>query len=405
MKRSCASALILVLTVFALTGCRRAGVKSGRPSEAGLSDAQLKRIDGLMLDAVKRGDIPGAVVIVGRKGRVAYRRAFGSSQVVPRRLPMTTDMMFDLASLTKPVATATSILILAEQGRISLSEKVRDFVPEFEPFQDESGTPADEPVRLWHLLTHTSGLPPYVPSTDAEGVKKLFGDFVSTADLAAAIARLPKSDPPGRAFHYSCLGYITLAHILHRVTGRTLAEFAAEHIFKPLGMKHTMFNPASVLRERCVPTQVLEGKPLRGVVHDPLARLQGGISGNAGLFSTADDLAVFCQMLLDRGTHKGRRILSPLSVERMTEVFPGADFAGRGLGWDLDSAYATNGGDLFGPKSFGHTGYTGTSVWVDPETRTFLVFLTNRVHPDDKGSIVALRSRLANVVAAAVTEK
>lgn len=405
MRRTCASALILVLAFFALAGCRRSGVKSGRPSEAGLSSGQLKRVDTLMLDAVKHGDIPGAVVIVGRKGRVAYRRAFGSSQVVPGKKPMAVDMLFDLASLTKPVATATSFLILAEQGRVSLTEKVGDFIPDFEPYKDETGKPADEPVRLWHLLTHTSGLPPYFPSTEAEGIEKIFGESVTTADLTAAIARLPKSDPPGRAFHYSCLGYITLAHILHQITGRTLADFAAEHIFGPLGMKHTMFNPGAGLRERCVPTQVLEGKPLRGVVHDPLARLQGGISGNAGLFSTADDLAVYCQMLLDRGIFKGRRILSPLSVERMTEVFPGASFAGRGLGWDLDSGYATNGGDLFGPRSFGHTGYTGTSVWVDPETRTFLIFLTNRVHPDDKGSIVALRSRLANVVAAAVTEK
>jgi len=404
--------LLFAALLFLPSGaCRKAGVKSAKPSETGLSPARLKRVDVLINDAVRRGEIPGAVVLVGRKGRVAYRRAFGSSQLVPGKAPMSEEMMFDVASLTKPVATATSIMILVEQGRISLGEKVRDFVPGFEPYKDESGKPSAEPVRIWHLLTHTSGLPAYWPSIKEEGgtlsedSKKEIGESVSPAGLAELIAGLPKTDPPGRVFRYSCLGYITLAHIVQVVSGRNLADFAAENIFKPLGMKHTMFAPPPRMSDKCVPTQLVEGKPLRGVVHDPLARLQGGVSGNAGLFSTADDLAVFCQMMLDKGTHNGRRILSPLSVERMTEVYPGASFAGRGLGWDLDSGYATCGGDLFGPKSYGHTGYTGTSIWIDPETRTFVIFLTNRVHPDDQGTIVALRSRLANVVAASVVEK
>ncbi|MBN2199877.1 MAG: beta-lactamase family protein [Candidatus Aminicenantes bacterium] len=371
----------------------------------------MKRVDALMTDAVLRGDIPGAVVVVGRKGRVVYRRAFGASQLVPKKLPMSEDLMFDMASLTKPLATATSILILVEQGRISLSEEVRDFVPGFGPPPDAEGQPPEEPVRIWHLLTHTSGLPAYLPPTEGEGgplagdIESLIGGSATTSRLAVLIAGLPRTDPPGRVFRYSCLGYITLAHILQHVTGRSLDEFAAENVFKPLGMKHTMFAPPPNLRDKCVPTQLLGGEPLRGIVHDPLARLQGGVSGNAGLFSTANDLAVFCQMMLDKGTHNGRRILSPLSVERMTEVFPGASFAGRGLGWDLDSGYASCGGDLFGPKSYGHTGYTGTSVWIDPETRMFLIFLTNRVHPDDQGSIAVLRSRLANVVAASMVGK
>ena len=155
----------------------------------------------------------------------------------------------------------------------------------------------------------------------------------------------------------------------------------------------------------CVPTEVIDGKPLTGFVHDPLARLQAGISGNAGLFSTADDLAIFAQMMLNEGEINGVRILSPLSVARMTEIYPAVKFSGRGLGWDLNSAYSSNGGDLFGPNSYGHTGYTGTSIWIDPDTKTTVIFLTNRVHPDDKGAIVALRSKVANIVAGAIVKK
>jgi len=172
-----------------------------------------------------------------------------------------------------------------------------------------------------------------------------------------------------------------------------------------LGMDHTFYNPPPKLLDRCVPTLVIDGKPLLGVVHDPLARLQGGISGNAGLFSTADDLAIFSQMILAKGEWKGRRILSPLSVERMTSVYPKAPGAGRGLGWDISSAFASNGGDIFGPHSFGHSGYTGTSIWIDPETETVVIFLTNSIHPDNTGKIIPLRSRVANIVASAIVKK
>jgi len=396
--------LILVALLLAGMSCQKTRLPSGQASESGMSQDQLNRIDVILKEAIRRGEIPGAVVVVGRKGKVVYRRAFGLSQVVPQALPMAKDMIFDLASLTKPVATAPSIMILAEQGRLSLTEKVKDYVPEFEPYLDETGKPGED-ARLWHLLTHTSGLPPYLSSTDPAELEKMLGPSIATADLVAIIAKLKKSDPPGKAFHYSCLGYITLAHIIRQITGQTVAQFAAEHIFRPLRLEHTFYNPPAAFKDKCVPTQVLDGNPLRGIVHDPLARLQGGVSGNAGLFSTADDLAVFCQMILNKGTFEGKKILSPLTVERMTEVYPQAAFAGYGLGWDLDSDYSTNGGDLFGPRSFGHTGYTGTSMWIDPETDIFLIFLTNRIHPDDKGSIVALRSRLANVVAAALLTK
>ena len=372
-----------------------------KPEDVGMSSARLGSLDTVIGEALERHDFPGAVLLVGRGGRVVYRRAFGLSQTVPQNRPMDSDLIFDLASVTKPVATAASIMVLVERGRLRLWDKVKDFIPEFTPYITVRGFPGED-ARLYHLLTHTSGLQPY---TDAKDVAAKYGTPCPTETLVRHIARMRKQAPPGTAFIYSCLNYITLAQIVRQVSGQDIAAFVAETIFRPLGMEQTCFNPPAELVPRCVPTQVEEGKPLRGVVHDPLARLQGGISGNAGLFSTADDLAVFCQMLLNRGEYGGRRILSPLAVERMTEIYPRVGAAGRGLGWDLATDYATVRGDLFGAESYGHSGYTGTSVWIDPETATFVIFLTNRVHPDDKGDIISLRSKVANVVAAAILEK
>ena len=388
------------LACLLLCQCRLEPRGLTKPEEVGMSSPRLRQLDVIIEEAIARKDFPGAVVLVGRKGKTVFRKAYGESQLVPKKVPMEAEMIFDLASITKPVATATSIMILAEQGRVSLDEKVKDYVPGFATYVDEMGKPAED-ARLWHLLTHTSGLPPY---TDAAEVEKTYGRPCPTEQLVSYIAQLKKCDPPGTAFHYSCLGYITLAHILKKITGQTIAEFSQENIFGPLEMKHTFFNPQEKFREFCVPTQVIEGKPLVGIVHDPLARLQGGISGNAGLFSTAEDLAVFVQVVLGRGEFKGVRILSPLTIERMTSVWPKAAFAGRGLGWDLDSGYSTSGGDLFGSNSYGHTGYTGTSIWIDPDTNTYIIFLTNRVHPDDKGAVIAMRSRVANVVAGAIID-
>jgi CubicO group peptidase (beta-lactamase class C family) len=291
-------------------------------------------------------------------------------------------------------------MILVERGKLSLYDKVRDYVPEFSVYEDEKGQKGEE-ARLWHLLTHTSGLPAY---TSAEEVARLYGAPCPTEALVKHIATLKKEFPPGKDFRYSCLGYITLAYIIQKVTGKDIATFARENIFLPLGMKKTFFNPPPELKGQCVATEVISGKPLIGIVHDPLARLQGGISGNAGLFSTADDLALFARMMLNQGELNGQRILSPLSVRRMTEIYPEVLFSGRGLGWDVNSPYSTSRGDLFGRSSYGHTGYTGTSIWIDPETKTFIIFLTNRVHPDDKGVIIPVRSRVANLVAAAIIQ-
>jgi CubicO group peptidase (beta-lactamase class C family) len=395
--------MAVLMVCLAFAACGRKNIPSGNAADVGMDGDRLKLASAVVREAVERRDVPGAVLLVLRKGKTILREAFGDSQWVPERKPMTADMIFDLASLTKPIATATAVMILAERGQLSLNEKVNTFIPEFAPFTDEKGK-AGEDIRLWHLMTHTSGLPPY---TDAAEVEKLYGNPCPVESLVIHIGRLPKTDPPGSKFTYSCLNYITLAAIAKKITRKTIAEFAAQTIFKPLGMAHTFYNPPAEFLKLCVPTLVIDGRPLIGVVHDPLARLQGGISGNAGLFSTADDLAVFAQMMLNKGEYNGVRILGPLAVERMTSVYPKALAFGRGLGWDLTSPYASVAGDLFSTASYGHSGYTGTSMWIDPETQTAVILLTNWVHPDEKskGSIIALRGRVANAVAAAITSK
>jgi len=386
------------------------------PEKVGMSSSRLRRLDVIINKAILNYEFPGAVVIVGRHGKVVFQKAYGQSQLKPAAHPMQYSMLFDLASITKPVATATSIMILVERGEIRLQDKVKDFIPEFKLYENiketaenpaaveeeiEDNEPAQDALLL-HLLTHTSGLPPYIKEDEA---KEILGSTCSTEELVGMISGLDKLNPPGEEFRYSCLGFITLAHIIEQVSGLSVDEFAQRNIFQPLNMRHTMFNPPPELKKMCVPTEILEEHLLIGIVHDPLARLQGGVSGNAGLFSTADDLAVFAQMLLNKGEFRKRRVLSPLTVERMTEIYRKLFFAGRGLGWDLESSYSSNTGDLFGPYAIGHTGYTGTSICIDPETGTFIIFLTNRVHPDDSGNITSLRSKVANVVAAAIIKK
>jgi|Deesub1362B_J571_1020462.scaffolds.fasta_scaffold00001_585 CubicO group peptidase (beta-lactamase class C family) len=369
------------------------------PQQVGLSAVQLNQLETVIKAAIQAKDIPGAVICVGRKGKIVYWRAYGWSQLLPVKKKMSRGMIFDLASLTKPIATATSIMILVERGQIRLRDKVKQFVPSFRAYQGKEGEEKD--ALIWHLLTHTSGLPPYA---QVEEIQKSFGRPCQLEQMVNYIAHLEKLSPPGKTFRYSCLGFITLAYIVEKVSGEKFDVFARRHIFQPLGMTKTFFNPPEEMKSSCVPTEKLPDGILQGIVHDPLARLLGGVSGNAGLFSSAEDLALFAQMMLNQGQLEGVRILSPLSIRRMTEVFPLASFAGRGLGWDLSSAYASPRGDLFGPRSYGHTGYTGTSLWIDPETQTFIILLTNRVHPEDKGSVTSLRTRVANIVAAAVLE-
>lgn len=368
-----------------------------KPEAVGMSATHLTRLDTLLNAAVKSKQIPGAVIVVGRHGKIIVRKVFGLAQLVPGERTLKIDDIFDLASITKPVATATAVMQLVEEGKLRLLDKVNQFIPEFSTWVDSTGKKG-EPAQIYHLLTHTSGLAPY---TNAAAVEQKFGKSCPDS-LVQHIARMPKNSPAGARFEYSCLGFITLGEIVKQISGVPLNEFVEQRVFQPLGMHDTRFLPPQSEASRLVPTEVIQGVPLLGTVHDPLARLMGGISGNAGLFSTADDLAIFAQMLLQKGEYQGVRVLQPLTVERMTTVYEKVAHAGRGLGWGIYCDYSSNKGDLFPPGGFGHTGYTGTSVWIDPATDSFVILLTNRVHPNDKGSVVQLRSYVANVVAAAI---
>ncbi|MBN1543595.1 beta-lactamase family protein, partial [candidate division KSB1 bacterium] len=340
-----------------------------------LCSARLRQIDRVVEKAIAREDIPGAVVLVGRRDSLLYLRAFGYSQLLPDSIAMTVDRRFDMASVTKPVVTATSILILAERGQLRLTDRISDYVPEFSRFTIADSIPAQE-ARIWHILTHTSGLPAY---TSAEAAADSLGQPCRTADLVRYIARLPKHSAPGERYVYSCLGYITLGHIVQVVTGKDLHQFSRECIFEPLGMTDSGFACSDSSQYRCVPTEVIQGRPLRGIVHDPLARLQGGVSGNAGFFATAVDLWRFSRMMLHEGELDGQRILSPLTLRRMTQIAETPSGAARGLGWVIKRGQSWVGGDLFPDGGFGHTGYTGTSLWIDPITETTVIILSNRV--------------------------
>ncbi len=365
---------------------------AGQPAHAApdIDSARLNGIAPLVEAAIQAKKIPGAVALVGHEGQVVYRKAFGERALVPEREPMTIDTIFDMASMTKVVATTTAIMQLVELGKIDLSAPASEYWPEFK----ENGK---ERVTIRELMTHYSGLPP-----DLE-LKPAWTGY----DTAMQMIVNEKLDaPPGTRFVYSDINFETLGEIVRRVSGESLDVYCAEHIFGPLGMKDTQFRPPTSLRGRIAPTQYEHGDSgpvLRGVVHDPTSRYMGGVAGHAGLFSTADDLSIFAQMLLNGGEYKDVRILSPLTIEKMTEPqTPPNVMVLRGLGWDLDSPFASNRGVLFPVGSYGHTGYTGTSIWIDPITKTYVILLTNRVHPLDRGEVVGLRSSVATLVAGAL---
>jgi uncharacterized protein YbbC (DUF1343 family)/CubicO group peptidase (beta-lactamase class C family) len=341
-------------------------------------------VDTVIEQAIHDGNIPGAVLIVGHNGRLLYRKAYGSSALEPRREPMTLDTVFDIASLTKVVVTVTAVMQLVEQGKIRLNDPVAKYLPDF-------GQNGKDDVTLRQLLTHYSGLQPDLDLKNPwEGKETAY---------RMAFSETPQ-DAPGSKFTYSDINFIVLGALVERVSGETLDEYAQRHIFLPLKMTHTRFLPPAAWRAKIAPTQYDENEHmLRGVVHDPTARRMGGVAGHAGLFSTADDLAKFAQALLNGGSG----ILSPLSVEKMTspEQPPSAPVL-RGFGWDIDSPFSSNRGELLPVGSFGHTGFTGTSMWIDPTTQTYIILLTNAVHPRGQGSAIALRTEVATVVAAAL---
>lgn len=370
------------------------------PEAAGMDEQRLLKVDEVILSAIDNKETPGAVLIVLRDTSIVYQKAYGMRQIIPEQNEMELGVIFDLASLTKPVATATAIFILAERGELRFLDPVSRYLPGFNPWADPESNRTEE-IRIIHLLTHTSGLPSYPP------VEQLVSEHGSPAPGAVVeyFAHLERITRPGSSFLYSCPNFVMLQQIVEVVSGETLADFTHKNIFAPLAMNNTSYNPGSDIHHLIAPTTVEDGLLLTGVVHDPFARkLMGGISGNAGLFSTGHDLAVFTAMLMNNGSINGARILSPLSAKALTTIPIGYESFGRSPGWDVYSAFASNQGDLFSNKTYGHTGYTGTSLFIDPETRIAVILLTNRVHPDDSTSVVRLRSLVANVVAGAIVD-
>jgi uncharacterized protein YbbC (DUF1343 family)/CubicO group peptidase (beta-lactamase class C family) len=344
-------------------------------------------VDDAIHQAIAAGRLPGAVLLVGHDGQVIYRKAYGQRALVPKPEPMTVDTIFDCASLTKLIATTSSLMKLFEQGKFRLNDRITSYIPEFQGGQSD--------ITIRHLFTHFSGLKPDVP---------LKPEWTGNeTGLRLAYTEKP-AGPPGVRFVYSDINFILLGELVHRLSGQPLNEYARQHVFLPLGMQETMFLPPPSLTPRIAPTErpTRDALPLRGVVHDPTTRFMGGVAGHAGVFSTADDLSRFAQMMIGGGELDGVRFVSPLTVAKFTEPqTPPDQTILRGLGWDIDSPYSSNRGELFPIGSFGHTGFTGTSIWIDPATRTYVILLANSVHPDLRPAITPLRNQVATIVAAA----
>lgn len=412
---------IFCILHFAFCILSAQGLPVAVPNTVGMNAAKLNQIDALVEKDIADKKLPGAVVIIGHKGKIVFRKAFGNRALVPTVEKMTVDTIFDVASLTKPIATATSIMILVERGQIRLSDTIGKFIPEI---GDENA----KKVTIQQLLTHVSG---YAPDFD------LREKWTGHEGMLEALKKEKLQRPAGTKFVYSDIGFIVLGEIIQRINGKPIYEFSLENVFKTLGMKDSQYNPCFEVDgtssndncfyidkndARTAPTENIKGQQsylgskfegdekegnriLRGFVHDPTSFRMNGVAGHAGLFSTADDLARYCQMMLNGGILDGKRILSAQTVARMTApIVVSEDGATRGLGWDINTSFSSNRGELFPLGSFGHTGFTGTSVWIDRVSQTFVVFLSNRVHPDGKGDVTPLRAKVATIAASAIED-
>ena len=346
---------------------------------------QWAKIDGAVGRAIDNGRIPGAVVLVGQAGHILFERAYGHRSLEPRPEPMTLETRFDLASLTKVVSTAPAVLKLVQDGKLSLDDPVAKHLPDF-------GRRGKETITVRQVLTHYSGLAPFFRlEAKTPGAASAVMDKIHHSDLSAA---------PGTRFIYSDLGFILLGKLIEVASGETLDRFVHSRVFSPLRMADTRFNPPPADRRHVAPTEKGDdGTFLRGRVHDPLASMMGGVAGHAGLFSNVRDLSRYCRMLLNEGTLEGARMLQPRLVRQMIspQSPPGKPDV-RGLGWDIQSRYSSVKGEHFSPRSFGHTGFTGTSLWLDPESQAYVIVLTSRLHPDGKGDVRALRREIATIV-------
>ncbi len=346
-----------------------------------------QQIQAAVDQALAEKRMPGCVVCIGNCKGVVYQKASGFKQLKPSRRPMTEDTVFDLASLTKPIATATSVMLLVEQGKVKLDEPVANYLPAF-------AANGKEQVTIEHLLLHTSGL-------IADNSLNDYAD--GAAKAMQRVMALKLRAPAGKRFDYSDMGYIVLAEVVRKVSGKSVAEFSRQHIFKPLGMKETMYLPDAALRQRAAPTQQRPagGKWMQGEVHDPRAYRLDGVAGHAGLFSTAADLAIYARMMLQQGKLGDVTVMQPETWRQMIRPRNVTSRSGktwrRAAGWDVLSGYSSNRGAGMSRAAFGHGGFTGTGIWMDPQRDLFVIFLSNRVHPDGKGSVNRLIGEIGGI--------
>ena len=390
------------LIAVSLAQAIAAALPQAAPEAAGMDSTHLQRIDEIIAQGLAEKRMPGCVVCIGRRGKIVLLKAYGNKQLLPTELLMTTDTVFDMASITKPVATATSVMLLVERAQLKLGQRVIEIIPEFAANEKAS-------ITIFDLLTHQSGLLPDNAVKDYENGRE---------DAIKRICDLDLQAPTGTRFIYSDVNFILLGEIVRRVTGKSVHEFSQDNIFQPLGMHETGYLPNEKLKARAAPTEERDEKWIQGDVHDPRAHLLGGVAGHAGLFSTAEDLATYAQMMLGGGEYNGVRILAPQTVAAMTRSYkilggsrstmegapPNPPVYLRGLGWDKRTGYSINRGELMTNAAFGHGGFTGTVLWIDPELELFVIFLSNRVHPDGKGLVNPLAGRIGTVAAGAIRD-
>ncbi|MBQ6576300.1 MAG: serine hydrolase [Bacteroidales bacterium] len=404
----------LLCIMLAVSCSHRTGLKHSSPESQGMDSRTLELIDSAVNDAISQKIIPGAVVSVVRNGRVVYLQPFGNKSLVPEVEPMTPETMFDLASVSKCVGTTLSFMQLVEQGKVRLSDPVSRYIPDFKPWVDPVTGEEDE-ITIQDLLTHSSGLDAYI---GVPSYLKEFGENTPELLMKYIATRVKRNFKPGTDVIYSCLNFITLQNILQNVTGERLCDYAQKNVFDVLELEHTCYFPlygrpqsnknAAELAALCAPTEVQEdGLPLVAAVHDPIARqINAGNSGNAGVFSNAEDLSVIAAAILRGGAIGKKKILGKETVRLMMSIPKDNDpRVARALGWDTYDMYPGTSGDIFEREhTVGHTGYTGTSMVLDPVSNTAVIILAHRVHPADVGSVARLRAVVANIVAASIIE-
>jgi Beta-lactamase class C and other penicillin binding proteins len=341
----------------------------------------IPQIDPLIQAAIDSGEMPGAVVLIGTRDRILHFQAYGQRQVLPTPEPMTLDTIFDLASVTKPVATGTGMMLLIEQGKIDPAAPVSKYLPEF-------GTNGKESVTVSQLLTHTSGLIPDNHIRDYTGTQEQIWERICALDLRA---------PPGEKFQYSDVGFIVLGKLIERISGESLDQWVSRQIFQPLGMNDTGYCPPESLRERIAPTEKEGENWIRGTVHDPRARRMNGVAGHAGLFSSASDLSRYARMILHQGELDGVRVLKPETIDAMLVSRPVPGSGVRTWGWDRQTGFSRNKGKGMSERAIGHGGFTGTGLWIDPGNDLYVIFLSSRLHPDGKGAVNGLIGDIGTV--------